>query len=613
MMILEKSFASSDKAPWWSSCNPVPAHEVAKFSSKKYIFECPTCSHKFDATPAHLSNGRGCPFCAKNGKRLCADEGCERCFDRSFASHPKAKHWSAVNNVSPRQVFQNTAQKYFFDCPDCRHRFDQSLGNLVGHGHWCPYCSRKRVCGDVNCAPCFVRSFASHPGARDWSPDNDSTPICIARRSEKICMFRCAQCSTKYKATPDRIVGGQKCPKCHPLSYTTESWIATARAKHTGPDGQPLYDYSSCVYTCAEAIMTIRCWRQDHGTFEVSATRHLCGSGCQKCGRERIADFHRGTFDKFVQKATQVHGDRYTYDRATFISMKKKTCITCPVEDHGPFWQQPANHINSKQGCPRCAQCYTLTPEEFVLAGTDKYVGRYDYSQVKAFATMSDRVVIGCPVHGMFKQTPRAHLHTSKVGCPKCTIPNLHITHDEACQRASLVHNGRYIYLSPSPDIPFRFVNDRLRIVCKRHGEFNQRAWYHLAGGGCPACRNKTEGLVVEFVRSLGYAVTPQKSFEWCKYTGSTRKAPFDLHVPEKGMLIEVDGPQHHMQVWNWTPPDVQFQRDCHKACLALAHGLTVIRISTSAVDDKLGWRDALARALETPHPDPVTYSLYVR
>jgi len=56
-----------------------------------------------------------------------------------------------------------------------------------------------------------------------------------------------------------------------------------------------------------------------------------------------------------VQKAREVHGDRYDYSRVEYTSALQKVEIVCP--EHGAFWQSPANHTkgDTAAGCPGCA------------------------------------------------------------------------------------------------------------------------------------------------------------------------------------------------------------------------------------------------------------------
>ena len=53
----------------------------------------------------------------------------------------------------------------------------------------------------------------------------------------------------------------------------------------------------------------------------------------------------------FVNKAKEIHGDRYDYSESIYVNNKLKVIIKC--KEHGEFLQSPDNHLRGK-GCPKC-------------------------------------------------------------------------------------------------------------------------------------------------------------------------------------------------------------------------------------------------------------------
>ncbi len=115
---LEKSFASSDKASWWSLKNELKPEEVTISSSKIYLFNCPDCKHEFESDPGHLKTRKGCPYCAN--KKLCLNNDCNTCFEKSFASSNFSQLWSKLNVnennefINPRNIFLTSNVYYYF-------------------------------------------------------------------------------------------------------------------------------------------------------------------------------------------------------------------------------------------------------------------------------------------------------------------------------------------------------------------------------------------------------------------------------------------------------------------------------------------------------------------
>lgn len=93
----EKSFASSDKAKFWSSeKNRQSPRKVFASSGKKFWFKCGTCEHSFEIGLNMVSKGKFCPFCSS--RRLCGDSECKTCFEKSFASRSNAKFYNFEKN-----------------------------------------------------------------------------------------------------------------------------------------------------------------------------------------------------------------------------------------------------------------------------------------------------------------------------------------------------------------------------------------------------------------------------------------------------------------------------------------------------------------------------------
>lgn len=171
------------------------------------------------------------------------------------------------------------------------------------------------------------------------------------------------------------------------------------------------YGYSKVVYKGMGKKVVIIC--QKHGDFRQTPQEHAGGGGCQKCSGR-----HRWTTSEFIERATAKHAGRYAYERAEYKSALTPITVTCSV--HGDFQTQPARHVLQGHGCPSCNPVRLRTQSEFLTSARARFGDRYDYSKavyVNAVTPMS----IGCPVHGVFQQSPTYHLN-SAIGCQKCTV-----------------------------------------------------------------------------------------------------------------------------------------------------------------------------------------------
>jgi len=207
----EKSFASHEKAKYWSDKNELKPEKVAKCSNKKFWFNC-ECGHEIEVRLNDVSlKGQWCGYCSN--KKLCNQEDCKKCFEKSFASHEKSKYWSDLNELTPRQVFKNSHNKFIIKCEVCIHTFICAVSNIVC-GHWCPYCTNQKLCDIQDCNECIEKSFANHEKVKYWSDINELKPRQVFKHSGTKIIFNC-ECGHNFIAVLASIsTNNQWCPYC---------------------------------------------------------------------------------------------------------------------------------------------------------------------------------------------------------------------------------------------------------------------------------------------------------------------------------------------------------------------------------------------------------------
>lgn len=239
LICFNKSFASHPKSQYWDyEKNELTPRQVFKSSDKKYWFNCNKCLHCFEASLLHVTQNNWCSYCGN--QKLC-DQDCQTCFDRSFASHPKAKYWNyEKNDLTPRQCFKSSSKKNWFNCDKCLHSFDKAL-TQISSGYWCPYCSKQKLCGNNDCLLCYEKSFASHVNAKFWDyKKNKLMPRQLFKTSGKKCWFICKN-SHNFESTLYNVSNGKFCGLCH---YKTQKklyeWLIEIYPETIS---QPAYDW----------------------------------------------------------------------------------------------------------------------------------------------------------------------------------------------------------------------------------------------------------------------------------------------------------------------------------------------------------------------------------
>ena len=200
---------------------------------------------------------------------------------------------------------------------------------------------------------------------------------------------------------------------------TTEEFINKAHELYGN-----LYDYSKtdCENRDEKGRVCIICHKLDkngkeHGEFWQRPYSHLSGMKCKKCADEETGKLNSKKFAKtteqFIKEATEVHGNKYSYENVNYVNSHTLVNITCKI--HGGFMQSPTNHLQGK-GCPKCAN-KNVTSGEFIEKARKVHGNKYDYSKVKYINNQANVCII-CPEHGEFWQAPGSHL--SGKGCPHC-------------------------------------------------------------------------------------------------------------------------------------------------------------------------------------------------
>ena len=240
----------------------------------------------------------------------------------------------------------------------------------------------------------------------------------------------------------------------------------------------------------------------------------------------------------FIEKSIKIHGDKYDYSLVEYDNCKKKVKIIC--KEHGIFEQTPDNHTNQKRGCPFCGGSIKSTKEEFIIKSNIKHEYKYDYSLVE-YINNKTKVDIICKEHGIFKQNPSSHLNGN--GCLICCIYKKKLTQEDFLNRSNEIHGNKYDY---SDSIYDKYYN-KVKIICKKHGIFEQTPASHLSGIGCP-CRNESKGekIVLDILQSNNIINIRQKKFEGCI---NKRQLLFDFYLPEYNTCIEFDGMQHYIMI----------------------------------------------------------------
>jgi hypothetical protein len=164
---------------------------------------------------------------------------------------------------------------------------------------------------------------------------------------------------------------------------------------------------------------------KENGLVEQSVSTHLRGF----LPRNKSNQYHK----KFIENAIKKFGDKFDYSKTEYTNRRNKVKIIC--EEHGEFEILPLNFLKNKYGCTKC--------------------GIRREKDIKEKKRINDSI--------------KRYEKRKKVFFKKCYE----------------THGDRYDYSKTE------YINNniKVKIICKKHGEFLQRASAHASGQGCMECR----------------------------------------------------------------------------------------------------------------------------
>jgi len=157
--------------------------------------------------------------------------------------------------------------------------------------------------------------------------------------------------------------------------------------------------------------------------------------------------------------------------------------------------------------------------ETFKKEANKIHNNKFSYDKTNYINTKT-KVIITCPTHGDFEQTPYQHLKGR--GCKKCateyTASKLRFSEEEVIRKAKEVHGDFFDY----SDMNYENVNKYINIICPIHGSFKKFANSHLQGEGCKKCNkdkiNPSAHTLEQFVEKANASHSNKYDYSLVEY-----------------------------------------------------------------------------------------------
>jgi hypothetical protein len=252
------------------------------------------------------------------------------------------------------------------------------------------------------------------------------------------------------------------------------------------------YNFSNTKYTIRNGDVTYIC--PNHGEVTTKASYLLEGNGCGKCAGKNK------TTEEIIELIKNVQGDSYDYSKVKFVNNQTPIILICPV--HGEFEIKINNILFQSSGCGKCAG-KGLSSEDWVQKFKDVHGDKFTYENFKYKKSIED-VTINCKKHGVFSVSPLNHLQNKNGGCTKCLSEEQTLrqsrTTEEVIKQAKETHGDKYDYSL----VNFVRAHDKVKIICPKHGIFEQSMHSHISGAGCIVCGNGwTKDAILRWVIAM--------------------------------------------------------------------------------------------------------------
>lgn len=234
------------------------------------------------------------------------------------------------------------------------------------------------------------------------------------------------------------------------------------------------------------------------------------------------------------------------------------------------------------------AKSKTIDSELYIEQCIKVHSGFYKYTKT-VYTKNYNKFIVTCPIHGDFSIT--ANDHKQGRGCSNCgklkSIEARKIKHNEFIKSCNKTHLNKYDYVNTV----YNGCREPIIIICPKHGEFEQIAYYHKQGNGCPRCNeskgemiiaNTLDYIGVKYIKEWGELLNPE--------TG--RPLLFDFFIVEYSHVIEFDGIQHFKPItFNSRSNGIENlrntkERDDLKNRLCKESGITIKRIPYTKIND---------------------------
>lgn len=173
--------------------------------------------------------------------------------------------------------------------------------------------------------------------------------------------------------------------------------------------------------------------------------------------------------------------------------------------------------------------------QKFIEKSINRHGEKFNYSKV-VYINSITKVEVECKIHGTFFVRPDAHVR--KVGCPKCN-GGIKDSLEDFLYKAKNQHGDLYNYSK----VIYINSNDKIEIICKKHGSFYQKPPCHIQGQGCSKCSGTCKKTTLEFIKEANLIHRKLYNYNLVNYKNNRTKVK--IKCPKHGIFLQI--PKDHL------------------------------------------------------------------
>jgi len=462
-------------------------------SHLKVWWKCPLCHHSYQKRVGN----RTAP-----SKRSVESDKCPICLGRVIipgynslkARYPEivAKEWDYERNMlNPDEIAPNTNKKVWWRCKH-GHSYTSNVNNKVQHnGGNCPYCSSQKLCRETSLG------VVNPELAKEWHPTKNGslTPFDVFASTNKYIWWLCPTCGHEWKAKgSNRNVGKRGCPHCAKgRSSSVPEQLLYRAVKRYFPDAvnRHLIDKDEIDVFIPSLRIGMeydgqRYHNEDKLLKDVAKTNRLINNGIT------LYRFRESNCPDLIVPNCHVIKVEYSPEYGDLeVKLHELLTLLLPDANIGIDFNDEINEVRAELDCLPYEKSFAASEERKRAEGIEP-IALWDYESNAPLtpemvtAKSAQKAYWICPNNSKHKWRSVISSVSNGWGCPHCA-KRYQYTTTEWIEKARTIHGDKYDYSL----VEYSTCHAKVKIICPKHGVFEQSPSEHLAGKNCPYCAHQ--------------------------------------------------------------------------------------------------------------------------